>query len=110
MGILVCIESPYAGDITANKDYLQKCMRDSIMNHGEVPMASHQLYTDCLDDNEPSERALGLNLGYVWMELCEKVVVYTDLGISGGMKAAIDNAQSIGKIIEFRKLPVAKNK
>lgn len=101
----VVIESPYAGDIEQNKRYLQQCMRDCIMNHEEAPTASHQLYTDCLDDNCGAERAIGLELGYAWMDVAEYVVVYTDLGVSGGMKAAIEHAEKIDIQIEFRRLP-----
>lgn len=49
--ILVIIESPYAGDVDRNLEYLRAAMRDCL-KRGEAPFASHALYTQpgVLDD------------------------------------------------------------
>lgn len=98
----VIIESPYAGDREANFAYLQRAIRDSL-SRGEAPFASHQMYTDALDDNNPDERKLGMLAGIRWMWCADAVVVYGDRGISPGMQFAID--QATGHMpVEYRKL------
>lgn len=103
--MLVILESPYAGDIDKNIDYARKCMRDSLLR-GEYPIASHLLYTQkgILDDLIPEERILGIEAGLAWGRFAEKTVVYTDLGISNGMKYGIENAIKNKRKIEYRKL------
>lgn len=85
----VIIESPFAGDVKRNIEYARKCMQDSF-NRGEFPFASHLLYTQCLDDTIPEQRALGINAGLEWGKHADKTVVYTDLGISKGMNYGIE--------------------
>lgn len=60
----VIIESPFAGEVEENIKCARQCLRDSILR-GEVPFASHLLYTQegVLDDDDPYERELGINLG-----------------------------------------------
>lgn len=101
----VIIESPYAGDIKRNTQYARFCMRDSLAR-GEAPLASHLLYTQpgILRDEVPGERTAGIQAGYVWLRIAALVAVYTDLGISEGMKAAIEAAECEGIEIEYRKV------
>lgn len=102
---LVVIESPYAGDLEGNVRYLKRCMLDSL-GRGESPFASHLLYaaSHVLDDARPEERAQGMRAGFDWMRVADRVVVYTDLGISGGMEAGIARARRLGKPVEYRSL------
>jgi len=83
----VVIESPYAGAVEANLEYLQECIRDSL-SRGEAPFASHQMYTDALDDRVPEQRKLGINAGFIWWVEAELIVFYLDHGMSDGMAAA----------------------
>jgi hypothetical protein len=62
---LVILESPYKGEVARNKRYLRACIRDCI-NRGESPYASHRMLTDALDDNNPVERAVGIQAGLAW--------------------------------------------
>jgi len=103
---LVNLESPYAGDIERNTLYARFCMRDSIVNHGESPFASHLLYTQAhiLNEHIPEERALGIETGLEFARATEKTVVYTDLGITKGMEQAIKAAEDNGIELEMRKL------
>lgn len=103
---LVIIESPYAGDIDANVAYARSCVRDAL-TRGEAPIASHLLYTQpgILDDQIPSERHLGIDAGLAWRRVAEKTVVYTDRGISDGMKHGIAAAVAAGIPVEYRSLP-----
>jgi len=100
---LVILESPYAGNITANLAYARAAMRDSL-DRGEAPFASHLLYTQMLDDNDPRQRTLGIKAGQSWLLKAEAVAVYTDLGISAGMKIGIQLAELLCRPIEYRSI------
>ena len=102
----VILESPYTGDVARNMDYVRAAMRDSLLRD-EAPIASHALYTQqgVLDDSIPEERELGINAGLAWGVEAEATVVYTDFGISGGMKYGIERAKREGRVVEYRKLP-----
>jgi hypothetical protein len=102
--IRVLIESPFAGDRRLNLAYLSAAILDSLMR-GEAPFAGHLFYTRVLDDNVPTERALGINAGHSWGLAAELTAVYTDLGISGGMKLGVERAVEVGRPVEMRSLP-----
>jgi hypothetical protein len=103
--IPVILESPYSGDVEANLAYARACLRDSL-KRGEAPIASHLLYTQpgVLSDALPEERDLGIRAGLLWGTFAQKTVVYTDRGISEGMKLGIAAAQTEGRAIEYRSL------
>ena len=106
---LVILESPYAGgalgDIARNIAYARACLRDCLMR-GEAPLASHLLYTQpgVLDDLKPDERALGIGAGHAWLRVADATVVYTDLGISAGMRLGIVAAVQARRVIDYRQL------
>lgn len=102
----VILESPFTGkDKDRNLTYARCAMKDCL-NRGEAPLASHLLYTQpyLLDDNVKEERAKGISAGFAWGKYADCVVVYTDLGISGGMVAAIEIYKEIGLPIIHRTL------
>lgn len=85
--------------------YARAAMRDCLLR-GEAPYASHLLYTQpgVLNDDDPEERAQGIEAGLEWGFAADKTVVYTDLGISEGMQQGIDRAKAERRTIEYRKL------
>lgn len=99
----VIIESPYAGDVATNLAYLQECIRDSL-RRGEAPFASHQMYTQALDDRDIDQRTLGITAGFAWRASADLVVFYEDLGWSPGMWAAHRICQEIEKPIATRRI------
>lgn len=99
----VIIESPYAGDIDNNVSYARLCLKDSLMR-GEAPIASHLLHTQVLDDTIKEEREMGIKAGLEWLRVAELMAVYVDLGISKGMKSAINEASIEGVQIEYRNI------
>lgn len=107
----VILESPYAGEIEANTAYARRCLRDSL-SRGEAPIASHLLYTQpgVLRDEREDERQWGIDAGLAWANAAEATVVYTDLGISRGMKYGIAHAESVGRPIEYRMLERVEGK
>lgn len=109
---LVVVESPYAGDVERNLRYLRACLADCL-RRGEAPFASHALYTQpgVLDDIDPAQRMLGISAGFAWRYYAAATVVYTDLGFSRGMQAAIEHAEEqrdggdgSAHVIEYRDL------
>lgn len=105
---LVILESPYAGDVERNVAYARRCVRDSLLR-GEAPIASHLLYTQpgILDDAIPEERQHGIDAGLAWRAAAHGSVVYTDLGITKGMRYGIDAMLRAGKPVEYRKIGAA---
>jgi len=88
--------SPYAGknpaEVKVHVDYANRCMLDCLYAHGEAPFATHVLYTKMLDDQDPQQRALGLQAGDEWAKLATRLVVYTDYGFSDGMNETINKS------------------
>jgi len=105
---LVILESPLAPKNgrtqEENTEYARKCVRDSL-HRGEAPLASHLLYAQpgVLADTVPEERKLGMEAGLAWGRVADMTVVYTDYGISDGMKTGIERAAREGRQVEFRK-------
>lgn len=98
---LVIIESPYAGDaktpeerervIARNMRYLHRAILDCI-RRGESPYASHLMLTTALNDADETERKLGIEAGFMWRAKAAATVIYTDHGISSGMRLGIEDA------------------
>jgi len=100
---LVIIETPYSGDVEANTAYARACLLDSL-RRGEAPIASHLLHTQVLDDMQPDERSLGIEAGLAWYRVATKCVVYTDRGISGGMRKGLVRAMQHDVTVEYRSI------
>ena len=103
--IRVEIESPFAGDVEMNIKYARACVVDCL-KRGEAPYASHLFFTQegILDDTVQEERKLGMEAGKVWSMMAEKSVVYTDRGMSSGMRWGVEEAQKAGRPVEYRHL------
>jgi len=100
---LVIIETPYSGEVEANTSYARTCLLDSL-RRGEAPIASHLLHTQVLDDMQPDERTLGIEAGLAWYRVATKCVVYTDRGISAGMKKGLVRAMQHDVAVEYRSI------
>ena len=106
-GEFVIIESPFKGNTPAeeaeNTAYAKEAMRDSLYR-GEAPFASHLLYPQMLDDADEDERRMGIEAGLLIGRSADRTVVYTDRGISPGMKQGIKCAEDEGRSVEYRSL------
>lgn len=102
----VILESPYSGDVILHTLYARRALRDSLLR-GEAPIMSHLLHTQVLDDRVPEERGMGIAAGHAWLPMADAMVVYTDHGISSGMRTAIELAESLGLEIEYRRIGAA---
>lgn len=105
----VIVESPFAASDRysemGNVVYARAALHDCLMR-GEAPYASHLLYTQrgVLDDDIPAERQRGIDAGIAWGDVADAVVVYTDRGISRGMRYGIERHEEAGRTIEYRTL------
>ena len=98
---LVIIESPYSGNRVRNNLYLRRCIQHSI-SLGELPFASHRMYTDALDDTVEEERKLGMELGFDMIIYASFIAVYSDYGESLGMLEGIKFALKYKKLTMYR--------
>ncbi len=101
----VIVESRYAGDVERNIAYARACVCDSLAR-GESPLALHLLHTQpgILRDEVPEERNAGISAGLEWTQCAETVAVYTDYGISTGMRRGIERAKACNIPIEYRRI------
>lgn len=110
----VIIESPYAGgpeDIKRNEYYARAAIVDCL-NKGEIPVASHLLYTQAgiLDDTQSAQRRLGIEAGLITGRICSKSVMYANYGMSPGMEEGVERAKREGRSVEIRNIPDFENK
>jgi len=82
-GLVVYIASPLSGDVEENLLFARQACRYA-MAQGAVPFAPHLLYTQMLDDENPEERLLGIDLGGRMLKRCDELWLCGDR-ISSGM-------------------------
>jgi len=103
--VKVIVESPFGSDDIeirkANVSYVRDACRDCV-RRGENPFASHLFYTQFMDDADPADRSLGIQLGYDRWTDADSIVFYLDLGMSPGMQKALCHAFALGIHIERR--------
>lgn len=101
----VILESPFRGasvqETNRNFEYALEALRHSI-SIGEAPFGSHLIYPAVLDDAKPSERTIGITMGYAWWIAAEAIVFYLDQGWSEGMMKARLRALDLSCTIEER--------
>lgn len=96
---LVYICSPYSGDVEGNIKSARRYSRFAV-EMGYIPFTPHLLYPQFLDDDNPTERSLGLFFGNVLMSKCAEVWVFGGY-ISPGMSAEIERAKRKKYTIRF---------
>ena len=102
---LVYICSPFAGDVSGNIAQARKYCRFAV-EQGAIPLAPHLLYPQFMDDNDKTERALGLFFGVVLLGKCDEVWAFCETPhgarvASFGMKAELSKARGRGIPIKF---------
>lgn len=94
----VYVASRYAGDTDANtRAAVAYCRR--VIDEGYMPVASHLLYPQMLDDNDPEERGLGMMFGLALLKLCDEVWVFGP--VSSGMAREIEEAKRLNKKLRY---------
>lgn len=97
---LVYICSRFAGDTIRNILAAQKYCKFAVENNA-IPLASHLLYPQFLDDENPTERELGLFFGKILMDKCDEVWIFSDDEYSAGMQAEYERAVRKGYKIRY---------
>ena len=105
--MLVIIESPFRGNKNfgqeQNSVYARLCLFDSL-KRGESPFASHLLYTQVLNEQDLSQRTMGMKRAFKWYRHANLMAVYGDHGITQGMRKGIRVAKYYNIKIEHRSL------
>jgi hypothetical protein len=94
----VYVVSKYAGDVETNSAAAVVCCR-WVFDAGYMPIASHLLYPQILNDNDPAERNMGLMFGLALLKLCDEVWVFGS--ISSGMAQEIEEAKRLNKKVTY---------
>lgn len=94
----IYVASRYAGDVDANvAAAVAYCRR--VIDEGYMPVASHLLYPQILNDNIPKERELGLLFGLSLLAVCDEVWVFGT--VSPGVALEIEEAKRLKKPIRY---------
>ena len=103
----IYVASRYAGDIQTNIENAVWACR-YVIDKGYMPVASHLLYPQILNDSNPRERELGLMFGLALLANCDEVWVFTvDGEVSSGMEREIEEAKRLG--IPVRKMEMGES-
>lgn len=67
----IYVASPYAGDIEKNTEFAKNACR-FVMEQGHAFFCPHLLYPNILDEHNPRERQLGLDMGLAMLQNCDE--------------------------------------
>lgn len=90
---IVFICSPFKGDIEVNTSRAKRYGRYAVTKK-VVPIIPHLMYPSFLDEDNPGERAIGLEMGLVLLSKCQEVWVFGSR-ISKGMEIEIEKAKEM---------------
>lgn len=90
----IYVASKYAGNVSENLSAARRYCRQ-VIDAGYMPIASHLLYPQMLDDTVAEERELGLSFGLALLALCDEVWVFGEL--SPGVEKEINEAKRLQK-------------
>jgi hypothetical protein len=88
---IVFICSPFAGDIEGNTRRAKRYGRFAVIEKA-VPIIPHLMYPQFLEENDPDERQLGIDMGLILLGKCQELWVFGSR-ISSGMSAEITKAK-----------------
>lgn len=91
---IIYIASPYAGDVKRNIEFAKEACQ-YVITTGNAFFCPHLLYPQILDDNDPEERKIGLNMGKQLLVKCDELWAFGDR-ISQGMFEEIEYARQNG--------------
>ena len=94
----IYVASRYAGDVEKNTAFAVNCCR-RVIDEGCMPIASHLLYPQMLDDNNPDEREMGLMFDLALLAVCDEVWVFGE--VSAGVAREVAEAKRLKKRIRY---------
>ena len=95
----VYVVSRYAGDIDANVEAAKGYCR-MVIQQQRIPVASHLLYPQILDDSVPEQREIGTMCGLALLAGCDEVWCF-GTEHSPGMEKEISEAHRLKKPLRF---------
>ena len=95
--VYVC--APLGGDVEENLKKV-KTYTEHALRCGTAPVVPH-FYAECLDDNNPKDREVGLAAGMSLLWLCDEVWVFGDT-VTEGMRAELKFCKNLN--IRVRKI------
>ncbi len=99
---VVFVSSPYRGDVPRNLA-IARAAAHQVFQAGHVPVVAHMYIPQVLDDDDPVERALGIDAALVLLARSDEVWVFGEP--SEGMRMEIDEAHRLGLPVSHRPLP-----
>ena len=100
----VYICSPYRAkteeQLKQHIEYAKELTREALLR-GDAPVTVHLYMTQCLTEEIPQEREIGLVAGQHIIEKCEAVIVGYRFGISEGMSQEMRIAKARGIKIHY---------
>lgn len=97
----IYVISRYAGDIEANMAAtISYCKY--VISKGYMPIASHLLYPQMLNDDIPEERAIGTSFGMALLSGCQEAWCFGDT-VSKGMAAELEECKRLHIPIKYFK-------
>ena len=88
--VYVC--APLGGDIEGNLEKVRTYTAYAL-RCGTAPVVPH-FYAECLDDNDPKDREVGLAAGMSLLWLCDEVWVFGDT-VTDGMRAELKFSKNL---------------
>lgn len=88
---IVFICSPFAGDIEGNTRRARRYGRFAVTEKA-VPIIPHLMYPQFLEEDDPEERQLGIDMGLILLGKCNELWVFGNR-ISSGMRSEIARAK-----------------
>jgi hypothetical protein len=88
---IVFICSPFAGDLELNTLRARRYGRFAAIKNA-VPIIPHLMYSQFLDEDDPEERKLGMEMGLILLGRCQELWVF-GRELSTGMAAEVKRAK-----------------
>ena len=88
---IVFICSPFAGDIEGNTRRARRYGRFAVTEKA-VPVIPHLMYPQFLEEDDPEERQLGIDMGLILLSKCHELWVFGNR-ISSGMSVEVARAK-----------------
>lgn len=95
--VYVC--APLGGNVESNLKKV-RTYTEYALRCGTAPVVPH-FYAECLDDNNPKDREVGLAAGMSLLWLCDEVWVFGDT-VTDGMRAELQFCKNLN--IRIRKI------
>jgi hypothetical protein len=96
---IVFICSPFAGDIEGNTKRARRYGYFAVIKNA-VPIIPHLMYPQFLDENDPEERQMGIDMGLILLSKYHEIWVFGDK-LSQGMSKEVMKARQWNIAIRY---------